>query len=240
MKEIANMLQQAEHTIIFTGAGMSTESGLPDFRSPSGLWAKFNPDELANVDALKHNTEEFLAFYRERLQAIVDYGAHTGHRILADWEKNGLVQGVITQNVDGFHHDAGSKHVMELHGTFNKFYCNSCQKEYERIAFLEEDTICSDCGGVTRPGIVLFGETLPTDTFLEAEEETMKADLFIVLGSLLNVTPANMFPAQAKENGAKLLIVNREPTPFDDYADCTIQDKSIKEALIELRELVQE
>lgn len=232
MVELLDMLQNAEHTIVFTGAGMSTESGLPDFRSPGrGLWAKFNPDELANVNALQNNTEEFIDFYRARLEAIADYGQHAGHRILAKWENVGLVQGVITQNVDGFHHDAGSDNVMELHGTFQKFYCHSCGAEYDRQAFLDGKNACDHCGGVIRPGIVLFGETLARETFMKAEAETLKADLFIVLGSSLSVSPANMFPALAKENGASLVIVNREPTPFDDYADYIVRDKSIKQML---------
>ena len=240
MKQMMKMLQEAEHTIIFTGAGMSTESGLPDFRTPGrGLWEKFNPDELANVHALEHNTAEFLDFYRHRLQAITDYKPHTGHLILAKWEKEDLVQGIITQNVDGFHHDAGSKNVMELHGTFRTFYCHDCREEYDRKVFLGGKTVCDKCGGTIRPGIVLFGETLPMETFDQADAETMKADLFIVLGSSLNVSPANMFPAHARENGANLIIVNRESTPFDSHANYIVRDKSIQEALTALDEQLQ-
>lgn len=237
MRQIAEMLQQAKHVIVFTGAGMSTESGLPDFRSPNrGLWTQFNPDELANLDALKHNTEEFIDFYRARLQAVTDYTPHKGHRILAEWEHKGIISGIITQNVDGFHHDAGSQNVMELHGTFRKFYCHDCHKEYDRQAFLDGKSTCHVCGGIIRPGIVLFGETLPTETFYRADDETMKADLFIVFGSSLNVTPANTFPAHAKQNGAHIIIVNREATPFDDYADHIIQDKRIGEVLTGVHE----
>lgn len=237
MKQIAKMMKQADHVVVFTGAGMSTESGLPDFRSPNrGLWTKFNPDELANVDALKYNTEEFIDFYRARLQAITDYAPHRGHRILAEWEKKGLIQGIMTQNVDGFHHDAGNHNVMELHGTFRKFYCHNCHKEYDRQAFLDGQSVCTECDGTIRPGIVLFGETLPTETFYQAEDETMKAELFIILGSSLNVAPANMFPAQARQNGAQIIIVNREPTPFDDHADYIIQDKRIGEVLTGVHE----
>src|SRR5690625_2983923 len=132
MKEITDLLVSSKHTIIFTGAGMSTESGLPDFRSKSrGLWTKFNPDELANVNALHHNQKEFTDFYRFRLSEITKYQPHTGHKILGKWEATGVIQGIITQNVDGFHHDAGNKNVMELHGTFRKFYCHDCGKEQE-------------------------------------------------------------------------------------------------------------
>src|SRR5699024_2076800 len=127
MEQLKDLLLDASHTVIFTGAGMSTESGLPDFRSESrGLWEKFNPDELANVNALLHNEAEFTEFYRYRLREITKYKPHDGHKILGEWEAKGIIQGIITQNVDGFHHDAGSNHVMELHGTFRKFHCHNC------------------------------------------------------------------------------------------------------------------
>lgn len=240
MQQLVDLLTGSTHTIIFTGAGMSTESGLPDFRSKSrGLWKKFNPDELANVNALYHNQKEFTDFYRFRLSKITKYQPHTGHNILAKWEASGLIQGIITQNVDGFHHDAGNKNVMELHGTFRKFYCHDCRKEQEREAYLAGDVYCSSCGGPIRPGIVLFGETLPQDTFRKAEQETLRADLFIVLGSSLSVSPANMFPMHAKQSGAKLVIINREPTPFDSNADYVIQDRNIKEILSEVNTLLR-
>lgn len=236
MERFLKLLKNATQTIVFSGAGMSTESGLPDFRSKDrGLWEKFNPDELANVNALLHNTEEFTNFYQYRLSEVNKYKPHEGHEILADWEKQGLVKGIITQNVDAFHSDVGSENVMELHGSFRTFHCHQCQKEYERTVYLNGLSTC-DCGGTIRPGIVLFGENLPQDTFRKAEREASQADLFIVLGSSLSVSPANMFPLVAKENGANLVIVNREPTQYDQFADVVIQDKSIKELLIEMDE----
>lgn len=241
MHQLADLLLKASHTVVFTGAGMSTESGLPDFRSKSrGLWEKFNPDELANVNALINNEAEFTEFYRYRLREITKYSPHKGHYILGKWEDEGLIQGIITQNVDGFHHDAGSKHVMELHGTFRKFHCHDCQREHPRDDYLNGKTHCYECSGTVRPGIVLFGEMLPQDVFQQAEEETMRADLFIVLGSSLSVSPANLFPLQAKEKGAKLVIVNREPTAYDMYADLIIQDQTIKQLLIQIDHHIQE
>lgn len=239
MKELAQLINASNYTIVYTGAGMSTESGLPDFRSKDrGLWEKFNPDELANVNALLHNEKEFTEFYRYRLSEITKYEPHRGHYILGEWEKRGLVKGIITQNVDGFHSDAGSKRVFELHGSFNHFHCHDCHEEQSRETYLEGKTKCPICGGTIRPGIVLFGEALPQDVFLQAEKETEKADLFIVLGSSLSVTPANMFPMIAKENGAKLIIINREPTELDMFADRTIQNRNIKEILIELNDFL--
>lgn len=234
MNQLTALLQAANHPIIFTGAGMSTESGLPDFRSKDrGLWEKFNPNELANVHALHHNTEEFTAFYQYRLATLNKYEPHDGHRILAKWEENNLIKGIITQNVDAFHHEAGSKNVMELHGSFRTFHCHECEQSINREAYFAGQSTCK-CGGTIRPGIVLFGEQLPQDTFAKAEQESERADLFIVLGSSLTVSPANMFPLVAKESGAKLVIVNREPTDYDRYADLVIQDKNIKEVLIEV------
>lgn len=239
MKKFVDLLTSANHTIVYTGAGMSTESGIPDFRSESrGLWAKFNPDELAHVDALYHNRDEFTDFYRSRLSEITQHQPHEGHHILGKWEDKGLIKGIITQNVDGFHSDAGSKNVMELHGTFNSFHCHSCKQEQEREAYLNGDVICASCGDIIRPGIVLFGETLPEHAFSQAEKESQQSDLFIVLGSSLTVTPANMFPMLAYENGAKLIIVNHDPTPFDTYADLVIQDRSIKDVLTEVNALL--
>jgi len=234
LHQLISLLQSSNHTIVFTGAGMSTESGLPDFRSKDrGLWEKFNPDELANVHALRHNTEEFTEFYQYRLQTIFQYEPHEGHHILAKWEHNDRIKGIITQNVDAFHSDAGNKNVMELHGSFRTFHCHECEQPYNRQTYFDGKSIC-DCGGTIRPGIVLFGEQLPQATFMKAEAEAAKADLFIVLGSSLTVSPANMFPLVAKEGGAKLVIVNREPTDYDRYADVVIQDKSIKEVLTEV------
>ena len=232
MEKFISLLKQASHTVVFTGAGMSTESGLPDFRSAEGgLWEKFNPNELANVDALYNNQTEFTKFYQHRLSSITEHEPHDGHLILADWEKSGIIHGIITQNVDGFHHDAGSKNVMELHGTFRTFYCHDCGREHPRDDYLRGDATCYACNGIVRPGIILFGETLQQDVFTKAEAAALEADLFIVLGSSLTVSPANMFPLQAVDSGAKFIIVNNDPTPFDSEADLVIQDRSIKEVL---------
>src|SRR5699024_5010314 len=196
-----------------------------------------NPSELANVHALLNNTKEFTEFYQYRLSEINKYEPHAGHHTLAKWEKNGLINGIITQNVDAFHSDAGNKNVMELHGSFRKFHCHTCKTEYEREVYLNGLSIC-DCGGTIRPGIVLFGENLPEDTFKKAEIETKQADLFIVLGSSLSVSPANMFPLIAKEHEANLVIVNREPTEYDPFADLVIQNKGIKEVLTAVDEQI--
>ena len=230
---LGKLLKEAAYTVVFTGAGMSTESGLPDFRSSKGLWKKKDPAKLASTEALNNNVDEFIAFYRERVLGVKEYRPHKGHEILAKWEADGKIKSIITQNVDGFHQEAGSINVAELHGTLQKVHCETCGSPYDSDEYVNKEFYCS-CGGVLRPSIVLFGEGLPQDAFQYALEETEKADLFIVLGSSLTVTPANQFPMLAKENGAKLVIVNQEPTPLDRFADDVIQDRRIGELLDEM------
>ncbi|RLL42702.1 NAD-dependent protein deacylase [Oceanobacillus piezotolerans] len=224
-------LQTSNYFVVFTGAGMSTESGLPDFRSSThGLWRKKDPSKLASTEALNNNVDEFIQFYRERVLGVKEYKPHKGHHILADWEEQGIIKSIITQNVDGFHQQAGSKRVAELHGTLQKVHCQACGREYDSEEYVNKEYFCS-CGGVLRPNIVLFGEVLPEDAFQFAIREAEKADLFIVLGSSLSVTPANQIPLIAKDNGAKLVIVNQEKTEMDMYADELIHDRKIGELL---------
>jgi NAD-dependent deacetylase len=237
---LVDLLEKSNYIVVYTGAGMSTESGLPDFRSANtGLWDKEDPTKIASTEALNRDVEKFFQFYRERVLGVKDCKPHKGHDILAKWEKDGLIQSIITQNVDGFHSEAGSKNVMELHGTLQKVHCETCKKEYGNEMYESESFYC-ECGGKLRPSIVLFGEGLPEETFMRAVQESENADLFIVLGSSLTVTPANQFPLIAKENGAKLLIVNMDPTHFDELADVVINDKRIGEVLSEIdRHLVK-
>ncbi|WP_087973812.1 NAD-dependent protein deacylase [Oceanobacillus rekensis] len=227
-------LDEANYTVVFTGAGMSTESGLPDFRSSNqGLWRQKDPSEIASTDALNTNVNEFIEFYRERVLGVKEYLPHKGHYILAEWEKQSNIQSIITQNVDGFHQLAGSNRVAELHGTLQELHCQRCGKIYDSNEYVKKEYHCN-CGGVLRPSIVLFGETLPEEAFQLALSEAQKADLFIVLGSSLSVTPANQFPLIAKESGAKLVIVNQEKTEMDLYADQVVNDRKIGELLQEL------
>lgn len=235
MKMLEKWLQESSYTVIFTGAGMSTESGLPDFRSSKGMWKQKDPTKIASTDALNHNVHEFIEFYRERVLGVKQYKPHKGHHILADWEHKGIIQSIITQNVDGFHQLAGSKRVAELHGTLQKLHCQSCGKEYSSEEYVQEDYYCDECNGVLRPSIVLFGESLPEEAFQTALIESENAELFIVLGSSLTVTPANQFPLIAKESGSKLVIVNQDTTPFDMYADLVINNKKIGEVLKEIK-----
>ncbi|WP_139489036.1 NAD-dependent protein deacylase [Brevibacillus dissolubilis] len=238
MNQLAAYLKQANHTVVFTGAGMSTESGIPDFRSAKGIWKEKDPMQLASTYALMRNRDEFFAFYQKRIKGLISCQPHRGHKLLAEWERDGLIHSIITQNVDGFHQRAGSQHVIELHGTIARLHCIDCGQAYDLTKYIEENGSVCTCGGFIRPNVVLFGESLPHDAVDQAELESSQADLFIVLGSSLQVSPANYFPIEAKRNGAKLVIVNMEPTDYDEYADLVIHDRKIGEVLAEVNQLL--
>lgn len=215
--------------VVFTGAGMSTASGLADFRSADkGLWGKWDPMEVATVGCLNENYGQFRDFYQMRLRAIEAVQPNKGHFVLADWEKKGKVTGLITQNVDGLHFAAGSQKVATLHGNLTSIICQDCHHKWEVSDFMN-NRAC-DCGGKLRPDVVLFGERLPPGNLATAEEWSATCKTFVVLGSSLVVSPANMLPALAKKNGAALVIVNAEPTGLDNIADVVVHD-SINEYL---------
>ena len=218
---LAQWLKESHNTVIFTGAGMSTESGLPDFRSAGGLWKQNRRfEELASTEALRHDFPEFVEFYRWRIQMLQGVAPHAGHRRIAEWQREGRVQTLITQNVDGLHSRAGSPDLIELHGSLRVIRCQRCGAEADSERFLtDEGTHCARCGDKMRPGVVLFGEALPEDALREAQEASERAELFIVLGSSLQVSPANYLPQVAKSQGARLVILNREPPALDGLAD---------------------
>jgi NAD-dependent deacetylase len=233
---IAKWLKDAKNTVVFTGAGMSTESGLPDFRSAKqGLWREKDPMQLASTHAMKHNRKEFIEFYRMRIEGLFACVPHAGHNLLAEWEAAGLIKGVITQNVDGFHQQAGSKQVAELHGSLRTVYCSVCGRSFPAKRYLSSEGTACQCGGFLRPSVVLFGESLPMKALTQAETMISQADFCLVLGSSLQVSPANYYPQIAKANGARLVIVNMEPTELDHIADLVINGRKIGDVLQEVK-----
>jgi len=237
---LAKLLLESSSTVIFSGAGMSTESGLQDFRSADrGMWNNRNPIELADIEAIDSNRSEFVRFYQWRIQEMNSHLPNDGHHILAGWEKKGLISGVITQNVENYHEQAGTARIAKLHGDLGTMRCMNCNKQYESQMYLKprEMTACS-CGGFIRPNVVLFGEMLPEASFRLADSLMEGVELFIVLGSSLQVSPANQFPKLAKNRGAKLVIINHDPTPADRYADLVI-NRSIGETLREADEEIR-
>ncbi|WP_042475475.1 SIR2 family NAD-dependent protein deacylase [Bacillus ndiopicus] len=192
LQQIKNWLEESRHTVVLTGAGMSTESGLADFRSKSGWWQQIDPRTVATTEALTHNYQLFQQFYSARIHALADITPHEGHRILADWQKRGLVQHIATQNVDGLHTLAGSHNVDELHGSIRSVRCQKCHAAAEMSSFLANEA-CR-CGGRLRPNVVLFGENLPQQAWNSTLSHMKAAQLVIVIGTSLEVYPVSQLP----------------------------------------------
>ena len=210
-KRLAEWLFNIKDAVILTGAGMSTESGLPDFRSSGGLWAGKDPMEIATPKAMEKDFDTFVGFYQMRIREAAKYEPNDGHRVLARWEEKGYVKRVVTQNVDGYHSKAGSKDVIELHGTLNTIRCNSCGVKNPAVNYLFDHVKYCTCGGKNRPEIVLFHENLPEQAMATANKLAKECKLFIVLGTSLQVYPAAGLPDTAAKRGAKIVIVDREP-----------------------------
>jgi NAD-dependent deacetylase len=228
--ELARLLGSATRAVVFTGAGISTESGIPDFRSPGGLWTRYRPIEFQDFMASEEMRREA---WRRKFAIDGTLGRaqpNRGHRAVAALVERGKVAAVITQNIDGLHQASGvpERRVIELHGNGTYARCLDCHQRYElgpiREAFLTNETlpVCQACGGIVKAATISFGQAMPEVAMALAERETLAADLFLVLGSSLVVYPAAGFPVVAKRNGAKLAIVNREPTDLDPIADLVI------------------
>lgn len=224
----ADLLRGARRAVALTGAGVSTESGLPDFRSSDGLWAGVDPSEVASRSALERHPEAFFAFYRERLARLAAASPNPAHRALAALERAGCLRAIITQNIDGLHQAAGSRAVVEIHGNLREAVCLGCGAtgSIEPLrAALAAGTLprCGRCGGLLKPNVVLFEDPMPEAPWQAACEAARACDLMLVVGSSLQVTPAAYLPSYALEAGARLVIVNREETPYDAAAAVTIR-----------------
>jgi NAD-dependent deacetylase len=213
------MLLERQPCVVLTGAGISTESGIPDFRSPTGIWARYDPMEYATIDAFRLDPEKVWEFYALRLDALAKAEPNAGHVALAELERRGLVQAVVTQNIDGLHQRAGSQDVIEVHGSIRTAQCLACGEE----APLERATPrCPRCGELMKPGVVMFGELLPVGAMERATELARGAGLLLVVGSALEVYPVAGLPEETLSAGGALAIVNRGPTPYDGRADLKV------------------
>lgn len=226
LRRFSTIMDESRRTVFFTGAGVSVKSGIPDFRSMGGLFdeisrAGHSPEYLLSREHLEDDPESFIRFYRKRLM-LADKAPNIVHDFIAHEERTGRSLGVITQNIDGLHHDAGSRNVDELHGSLNRFYCTACHKAYNKQTVMAENLSHCECGGVLRPDIVLYGEMLDETVINSAIDKLAKADTLVVMGSSLLVNPAafliNYF------NGGHLIIINRDETPFDGEADLVINE----------------
>ncbi|WP_245612717.1 NAD-dependent protein deacylase [Kosmotoga pacifica] len=217
-----NILDTFRPAVVLTGAGVSTASGIPDFRGPDGLYNRISP-KIFELEFFLKNPDVYYSLAMRKIHDLRDVEPNTTHELLRLLEEQGFVNAIITQNIDGLHQKAGSMRVIELHGNANEFYCMNCRKYYSIAVVIDKvskDSIphCS-CGGLIRPDIVFFGESLPESAVMHAQEASVNCNLFVVMGSSLVVFPAAGFPRVAVENGAYLLIINRGETGLDYLAD---------------------
>lgn len=234
---VAEKLKQAEKLIFVTGAGISQESGIPTFRGKDGLWRKYDAMKLATIDAFYENPKLVWEWYEERRQNILAAKPNLGHVAIAELEAQKQVH-VLTQNIDGLHQRAGSKSVYELHGSIITIKCTVCDfKDKISSSFSELPPVCK-CGNILRPDVVWFGEPLPQDVWGAAINHSSSCDLMVVVGTSLAVSPANLLPAYAKQNGATLIEVNPEETPMSGTMDLSIRSSAAR-ALPELVSIFQ-
>jgi NAD-dependent deacetylase len=224
----AELLRQADSAVALTGAGHSTPSGIPDFRSPeSGLWTQVDPLAVASLFAFRLRPQGFYDWIRPLARVMLEAQPNPGHHALAQLEKAGLLRSVITQNIDGLHQRAGSLRVHEVHGHMREATCIHCYRVVPAESLIEEFLAegqvprCT-CGGVMKPNVILFGEQLPLNVLTAARQDTTACDLMLVIGSSLTVEPVSDLPLMALGHGAKLIIVNYQPTHLDERADVLI------------------
>ena len=226
-ERLAELIVANQPCVVLTGAGVSTESGIPDFRSPSGIWAQYDPREYATIDAFRRDPIKVWEFYARRLDVLKEARPNAAHEALSELERRGYVEAVVTQNIDRLHTLAGSQEVVEVHGSIATSSCLVCGRRVtfdEVLAMLETAPapFCADCGEPLKPDVVMFGELLPVGAIARAAALARGARLLLVVGSSLAVFPVGDLPRETLGAGGKVAIVNREPTPFDEDAALTV------------------
>ncbi len=226
----ATLIKDASHCIVLSGAGISTASGIPDFRSAgSGLWTHHHPMDVASLTIFRHHPERFFEWLRPLVKNILQAKPNPAHLALAKLEKKGFIKTIITQNIDGLHQRAGSKKTLEIHGTLNTLSCIGCYKKYDSESYfspyIEHGEIphCPACGRILKPDAILFEEQLPISVWLAAKKAAETCDLMLITGSSLAVMPVAGLPVKASQNGAKIIIINQSPTYIDEQADYVIK-----------------
>jgi NAD-dependent deacetylase len=228
---LARLIRAKQPCVVLTGAGISTESGIPDFRSPSGIWAEVDPAEYASLPAFRADPVKVWRFYKPRIAMLTEAEPNDGHRALAALERAGLVEAVVTQNIDLLHERAGSRKVLEVHGSIRSATCPSCGSSYTRDAVVRkledsEAPACERCGAILKPDVVFFGELLPVEAIERAFELARLARLLLVVGSSLEVHPVAALPEETLMAGGSVAIVNNGPTPYDQRADLKLEDRA--------------
>ena len=221
--ELAALIHDRQPCVVLTGAGVSTESGIPDFRSPSGLWATFDPLEYGSIEAFRADPLKVWSFYKPRVAMLTEAEPNPAHLALAELERRGFVEAVVTQNIDLLHGRAGSKEVVEVHGSIRTATCPGCGERYplEQVLELLDDAdapACPACGAILKPDVVFFGELLPPDAIERAYELSRRTRLLLVVGSALEVYPIAGLPEETLAAGGALAIVNHGRTPYDGRA----------------------
>lgn len=231
VQRAAELIAGAQHVVALTGAGISTASGIPDFRSPhTGLWARVDPMEVATIYAFRHRPADFYNWIRPLANTMRVAQPNEGHSALARLEAAGHLEMIITQNIDGLHQRAGSRNVVEIHGNMQSATCLHCYRVYPSKSFIDalindgRVPICPECGGVLKPNAILFGEQLPVQALMAAKRAVSSCDLLLVAGSSLEVVPASDLPMLAISHQAKFILINREPTHLDHQGDVVIHD----------------
>ena len=220
---LADLLRRRQPCVVLTGAGISTESGIPDFRSPTGIWASYDPMEYASIGAFRRDPVKVWEFYAKRFEVLTRAEPNDGHLALAALERRGLVRSVVTQNIDTLHERAGSRDVVEVHGSIRHADCLACgeQVPLDRVVALLADAPappCPRCGEILKPGVVMFGELLREEDIDRAFALAEEAALLLVVGSSLEVHPVAGLPETTLRSGGELAVVNRGPTPYDGQA----------------------
>ncbi len=227
-ERLAQLIRDNQPCVVLTGAGVSTESGIPDFRSPTGIWARYDPMEYATIDAFRRDPVKVWDFYARRFEALKSARPNAAHEALAQLERDGYVEAIVTQNIDRLHELAGSRRVIEVHGSIRTSSCLACglRSSLDDVLVMLADApapTCRSCGTILKPDVVMFGELLPADAIERATRLAREAALMRVVGSSLAVFPVADLPRETVDAGGLLAIVNREPTPFDDDAELTIR-----------------
>lgn len=232
---LAQLIRESKKTVVFTGAGVSTESGIPDFRSPGGIWSKYDPEDFT-IQRFLSSLDTRKSFWKASAEGelLMEAKPNPAHYAIAELHQLGKLDCVITQNIDNLHQKAGvpEDRVLELHGNMQWVVCLGCRSRFPLLRILQkvkggiEVPDCPDCRGILKPDVVLFGEALPQETLREATRRAQNCDLFVVIGSSLVIYPAAYMPTYAREAGARLAIVNLTPTPLDHYATVVIRGKA--------------
>jgi NAD-dependent protein deacetylase/lipoamidase len=239
VERLAELVRGSDCTVALTGAGVSVPSGIPDFRTPeTGLWVKVDPMEVAHIDVFERDPARFWSYYRPRFHSLGDKRPNAAHEALAELERRGLLAGVITQNIDRLHRAAGSRNVIEVHGSIETSTCRSCDVSYGLVevdALFDGDGVarCASCGGAVKPDVVLFGEMLPEAAMREAQALAAEADLLLCVGSSLVVHPVAGLPEVTRATGGKLAIVTKGATPYDGDAALKLEGE-VDEELVAL------